>query len=377
MKSTLLLFVLALFTACAPPREPHPHVVIISIDSIVRDRLGYYGHTPQYAPELEVSPHLDSFATQSAVFDNAWSTTSWTLPAHAALLTGLSDRNHGVEADHFALDPLRTTLGEQFKSAGYTTAGFFTGPYLDPKYGFAKGFDIWDSAMMSPEELARHLDDWMERRARAGMPEPSQEEIRGIRDRVSHWDITSPRVNKGAMDFIEEHKEGDPFLLMLHYFDAHYDYLPDSLEKGLGQRFDPGYVGNMRGENWYFNPAVRAQEPPFERRISERDLGHILALYDAEIHWVDRHIGAVLKSLKDNGLWENTIVAIVADHGDEFFEHGMLGHRSTLFPELTSIPLLIRIPGQFEDGQRIQGLARIFDVGPTLLDYAGLPPLKE
>jgi arylsulfatase A-like enzyme len=291
-------------------------------------------------------------------------------------MTGLSDRNHQVEVDFFTLDPKRTTLAQNLQNAGYQTAGFFSGPYLDKKYGFARGFDIWRSAMMSPSDLATEISSWVKRRTLAGQPAPTEDEIRGIRDRVSHWDVTSPKVNQGALEFLHSRDENKPFFLTLHYFDAHYDYLPETLEKGLTRKFDPDYQGNFEGVNWYFNPDVRDQKPPYSRRISERDLGHVLSLYDAEIHWVDRHIGAIIQELKKKGLWDNTLVCIVADHGDEFFEHGMIGHRSTLFPELTSIPLLLKVPGA-KKGSRIPKLARIYDIAPTLLDYAGVPPLKE
>ncbi len=360
------------------PKAPALNVVLISVDSLCRDRLGFYGHRPEYAPNLQVSPELDRLAEESAVFLNAWSTTSWTLPAHMSLMTGLSDRLHGVEADDFALDPRRRTLAQAFQDSGWQTAGFYSGPYLDGKYGFDRGFQQWQSGMMTPQELASHLSQWIENRRLRGEPAPSAEEIRGIRDRVSHWDPTSTRVNRGAQEFLrQQRKGGDPFFLFLHYFDAHYDYQPDALQSGLGQRFDPDYQGAMDGLNWYFNKRVRDPSPPFSRRISERDLGHVKALYDAEIHWVDQHIGRILKTLRELDLWDNTIVCFVSDHGDEFFEHGMIAHRSTLYPELTQIPLLLRIPGLAEDGRSIPSLTRIYDIAPTLLAHAGAKPLAE
>jgi len=373
LRLLLCSFLLGGISACAPPAaKVQRNVVLISIDSLCQDRLGIYGNRPQYAPEVAVSPNIDNFAKQAVVFDNAWSTSSWTLPAHMSMLTGLSDRNHAVEADHYRLDPKRKLLTEAFSDGGFQVAGFYSGPYLDPKYGFGRGADVWASAMLSPSELASHINAWVKRRSAAGMPAPSTEEIRGIRDRVSHWDITSPRVNEIGLEWLENRDTEKPFFLMMHYFDAHYDYLPETMQKGLGHKFDPEYQGQLGGENWYFNPAVRAQEPPFKRRISERDLGHIKALYDAEVNYVDQHIGQLLAKLKELNLSDNTVVCIVSDHGDEFFEHGMIGHRSTLFPEVTKIPLLLKVPGEFDDGSRIEKLARIYDLAPSLLDFAGL-----
>jgi len=163
--------------------------------------------------------------------------------------------------------------------------------------------------------------------------------------------------------------------LFAHYFDAHYDHIPDAAEPGLGKVFDPQYAGSLTGENWYFSPLVRQTSPPFSRRISERDLGHVEAMYDAEIHWVDRHVGEIFETLKQQGLWDNTIVALVSDHGDEFFDHGSIGHRSTLYQELLKTALIIRVPQNWGAGSRAKETVSIYDVAPTLLDLAGVDQL--
>ncbi|MBC8329057.1 MAG: sulfatase-like hydrolase/transferase, partial [Planctomycetes bacterium] len=271
----------------SPPRY---NLVLISIDSLVRDRLGLYGHRPQFAPKLAVSPRLDALARESVVFDDAQANSSWTLPVHMSLMTGLGDGGHQVVDDGHLLDPLRRTLAQQFRDAGAATAGFYSGPYLDPRFGFGRGFDRYQSAMMSPEELQREMDQWLEKQRQAGLTvdEPL---LRAIRDRVSHYDVTSPRLTSLALEFLDQQPAEQPFFLFLHYFDAHFDYLPERLEAGLGKRFDPGYQGDVDGLNWMFNPAVREVDADGKTRarlIGERDLDHVRALYDAEIHWVDR-----------------------------------------------------------------------------------------
>jgi arylsulfatase A-like enzyme len=353
---------------------PRPNVLLISIDSLRRDYLGVYGRTPLFADDVDVSPELDRLADESIVFEDALATTSWTLPSHIALMTGMSDRWHGVEMDDFRRDPLHQTVAARFRAKGYRTAGFFSGPYLDPKYGFDEGFEGYLSGMAAPDEKAARLKEWI-----AAMPageKPGKKALRLLKTRLYHTDITSPRVNSLAKSFLDD-ADSRPFFLFLHYFDAHYDYLPDLAEPGLSRRFDPDYEGEMTGSNWYMNPAVRRLREPRERRISDRDLAHVQALYEAEIHWVDRHVGLIIERLKAIGEWENTIVAVVSDHGDEFFEHGSIGHRSTLHAEQLRVPLILRIPGGTTGGTRVNGVARIYDVAPTLLDYAGLDSLPH
>jgi len=380
----LLLLLLAaavsafLWLRSGPP-PPRFNVVLISIDSLVRDRLGVYGHRPEFAPELAVSPNLDALALEGVVFDDAHTTTSWTLPSHFSILTGMSDGVHEVSVDKYHLDPLRRTLAQQFQEAGAATAGFFSGPYLLPYYGFDRGFDRYESGMMSQDELKRRVDQQVERMRQAGM-KPTPQDRLAIRDRLSHVDITSPRVSGKALDFLDQQDAEEPFFLFLHYFDAHYDYQPNQLEPGLGDRFDPDYRGDRSGRNWMFDLSVREVDgrgKTSRRLISERDLKHVQALYDAEIHYVDRKIGEVLRKLRERGMWDDTIVCVVSDHGDEFFEHGSIGHRSTLFPEQTEMALILRVPAALSPGSRVPALSRAYDVAPTLLDYAGVAPLAE
>jgi len=351
-------------------------VVLISIDSLRRDHVGIYGHRPQFAPEIAVSPTIDAIAQEGVVFDDAWTTTSWTLPAHMSLMTGLSDRRHGVEMDSFQLDPLRRTLAEAFHDQGYRTGGYYSGPFLDPKYGFGRGFDDYRSGMLSSEDFAEDIRGRNEARLAAGQPPLDERFVRQMRDRISHWDITSPRIESLAKDFLEQ-ESAQPFFLFLHFFDAHYDYIPWKQDPALAQAFDPDYAGPFDGANWYFDDRVMGTGPDYGRRISDRDLAHIEANYDAEIHLVDRHLAQVIAELKQRGLWEDTVIMIVADHGDEFFEHNSIGHRSTLFAEQCRIPMILRVPGEVTAGQRVAGVSRIYDVAPTLLDYAGGLPLRQ
>ena len=377
-RSVSALWLLAMLTgSCGQSAPAGPlNVLLISIDSLRQDRLGCYGHRPEYAPELAISPNIDALAERGTVFDSAWSSSSWTLPAHMSLLTGLGAAAHGVEAEHERLDPLRETLAERFQAAGWATGGVYSGPYLDPRHGFARGFDRYESAMLAPREVEALIARERARRAAAGQSPLSEAEERVFQGRVAHWDVTSPRVTALAESFLKE-RGAKPFFLFLHFFDVHYDHTPDAASPGLARRFDPDYVGDFDGSNWYFDARVRELAPPFTRHIGERDLHHVEALYDAEIQWVDHHVGRVLALLNQLGLAERTIVALVSDHGDEFFEHGGIGHHNTLFEEVTHIPLLLALPPGTRAARRVPEPVRIHDLAPTLLEFAGAPPLRE
>lgn len=372
---TITLFCLLVctgFVSCSDSTEQQQqqlNVVLVSIDSVRRDHLGIYGHRPRYAPDVAISPNIDALAQEGVVFDDAFTTTSWTLPAHMSLMTGRSDLAHGVLTDRFHRDPQHRTLAQEFSAAGYATAGYYSGPYLSEKYGFNAGFDSYESGMISNDDFIEMVIDDNAKLKAQGREPMDKQMIAQLRDRMSHWDITSPKINALAEGFIDQ-SDDDPFFLFVHYFDAHYDHIPQSINSQLAQLFDPGYSGDFDGSNWYFDSRVMDLSPPYERHISERDLNHVIANYDAEINWVDHHIGKLIDKLKEKGVWENTIIMVVADHGDEFFEHNSIGHRSTLFAEQVRIPMVLRAPNMPTAGSRISNVSRIYDVAPTLLDLA-------
>ena len=106
---------------------------------------------------------------------------------------------------------------------------------------------------------------------------------------------------------------------------------------------------------------------------TQRDLEHLVALYEGELRWTDAEVGRLLSRLDELGLAETTLVVVTADHGEEFFEHGILGHRSTLFEEVTRVPLILRLPGTLPAGARVGGLVSTIDVPATVLELTRLP----
>lgn len=106
--------------------------------------------------------------------------------------------------------------------------------------------------------------------------------------------------------------------------------------------------------------------------MSRADLDHILALYDGEIAWTDHHIGLLLDDLAANGLMDNTIVVLVSDHGEEFFEHNGKGHRFTLYDEVIRIPMILWYPSKIAAGTRVPAASSLIDIFPTLLDLSGV-----
>jgi len=379
------ILLVACLAACS--RGPQRHnVLLISLDSTRRDLVGAYGHQAPHAPGLSSSPNIDRLAREGVLFERAYATTSWTLPSHVTLFTGQPELVHGVDFDTHEQDPRWASLAEVLSEAGYRTAGFFSGPYLEPHFGFDRGFETYRAGYgpnveSTSEELARAKSALAEaeaagdealaaqRRAEAG-------EIQSRLETLSHRDVSSKSVTEaGLAELAAAAEDGRPFFLFLHYFDPHYDYLPP---EPWDTAFDPDYDGAIDGEDFYVSDKISVIDParPWKRRqvVSPRDLEHVLALYAGELAWTDAQIGRLREALERHELLEETIVVITSDHGDQFFEHGSLGHRENLFEESTRVPLVLRLPEPHPRGVRIDALVSNADVFPSLLELLDLPP---
>lgn len=330
-------------TGCAG--EPaRPNVLLVSIDSLRADHLSAYGYT------RETSPQIDMLAAGGAMFEHAFSTTSWTLPSHIALFTSMHDLVHGVVFHDRALDPLRTTLPEVFQQHGYATAGFYSGPYLVPAFGFGRGFDTYVPCMdyLDPEALERT-------------------EFAPASHQASHSDVTSPCLRDAVVSWLDE-APARPFFLFLHMWDVHYDYIPPP---EYARRFtDPDHESPIDFTGFQRNRAIN-------RRMNPRDLAHLIGLYDGEIAYTDHHLGQIVARLEALGLLDDTLIVVTSDHGDAFFEHGVKGHQNDLYDEVLHIPLIFSWPGQVQAGQRYAEQVSIIDVMPTVLALAGLPTPPE
>jgi len=336
--SLVLLGVLA--CGGAPEGEDgRPNLVLVSIDSLRARNLGCYGYG------RDTSPFLDELAREGVRFTNAFSTTSWTLPAHAALFTGLFDSAHGLVDNGLALGDEHLTLAELLGREGYETAGFFGGPYLHPTFGLGQGFDTYVDCSATARESGERV----------------RVDARSEHSR-SHADVTGPRTREAVAAWARARDRGAPCFLFVHLWDVHYDYLapPEYVE-----RFSPGYDGPVDGRD-VMGEGVRADMPA-------EDLAHLVALYDAEIRFTDDVLRGILDDLRGLGMLDDAVVVVTADHGEEFFEHGGKGHQRTLFDEVLQVPLVVWAPSGPSgiEPAVVDDQVRLVDLLPTLLELAG------
>lgn len=365
----VFLGTLALGCGCARtpdvPERPYD-IVLVSLDSVRRDAvsafarpgaLGALRRAESSTPTPVTTPHLDRLAREGVRFTRAYASSSWTLPAHVTLFAGAPEVVHGVDLENHRASPRVALLAEVLADAGYRTNGFFSGPYLDPSFGFGRGF----------EEYRRCYGDELERVVATG---GSEAEI----EVYSHGDVSAARVTNAGIEALERTAtDARPLFLFLHYFDPHYDYIPPA---PFDERFDPDYAGSVGGRNYLSNPAVSVLDPKRAgervRVVGDRDLDHLAALYRGEVAWTDSQLGRLFEALERRSPGRPTLVWVVGDHGDEFFEHGGLGHRRTLFEEVLGIPMIAWLPGVLPAGSEVSAPVSLADVAPTLFEAIGL-----
>ena len=291
-------------------------VVLYVIDTLRADRLGVYGGGPS------LSPRIDAFAADGVIIENAIAASSWTKPTVASLLTGLGPLTHGVHHRDHRLRAEIATLPELLAAAGYATAGFAGNPYFQPDSGLRQGFDRF--------ELGPDRDGALQRR---------------------------------ALEWLGSLPPETPFFLYLHTVEPHAPYDPPQAER----RAFAGGVEQPVGSTEQIRALARGEQP----RTPEVEDG-LRRLYDAEVAYADRRFGEFLDGLDGLGLGESTTIVLTADHGEEVFEHQVVGHGWNLFDPVLSVPLILRPPAGRGNVRRIGEPTHQIDLVPTLLELAGV-----
>jgi arylsulfatase A-like enzyme len=322
------------------PAGPPPaadNVLLIVIDALRADRLGCYGYRAQ-----PTTPAIDRLAEQGILFETFHAASPWTAPSFATILTGVAPTIHGtgkwlrgqeLEAvDHVwsagkvrmqpirAEIPLLPELLEEINSAA-----FITNTFLGPGLGFARGFDHYDF------------------------------EKGGLND-TRRADV----VTRAALDWIEAN--GDtPHFVLLHYFDPHMSYDPPARYKSM---FAPGSMARI---DVPFTDIKSARSGALQPTAEEKKF--IGGLYNGEIRFVDDQIGELLENLRRMNLLDSTWIVVTSDHGEELFDHGSFEHGHRYEDEVTRVPLIIRAPGAWGAGRRVEASASHVDLLPTILEW--------
>ncbi|MES1241661.1 MAG: sulfatase [Acidobacteriota bacterium] len=329
------------------PEDGRPQgVIFIVTDTLRRDHLDAYGYG------RDTAPNLTRLAKEGALFRDCLSEATWTKVAMPSLLTSLYPGSHGVIDFGDRLPSSAHTIAEAYRGAGYATLGlssvFFTGRLSNLHQGFE---ELHESASL--------------------VTKPSSKTGREYVDRLLPW--------------LDTHRDV-PFFVFLHVLDPHFPY----------ETYRPY-------DTWWADPAKKAQYQeqigavrphigePLLRMIGMPNSSELAAAgvdaasftqqnldwYDGSIRSLDAEIGRLVTHLRSLGLDKRTLIAVVADHGEEFLDHGKMFHGQSVYGELTNVPLLLWDPGRIPAGTVVEQTVQNIDLMPTLLDLSGVAAPKE
>ncbi len=328
----VVAILLAIWWVGCRNEPPRPNLILIVVDTLRSDHLSASGYP------LETSPHLEQLSSRGTYFERFYSHSAITRPSVATLFTSRFVSGHGITNQGPAgLSRELPFLPEILDRAGYETRAFVTNPQLHPLLGFDRGFDHYeplfsqdaDPVRLKPADLIKL---------------PASEVFAAARESL-------------------QRRHRRPFFYYIHLLDPHGPYQPSGEERA--KFTDPAYDGVITGSIADF-----ARHAHF--RAHPEDLDHFRALYDAEVSSTDRALGEFVDWLDGAGLLADTHLLFTADHGEEFLEHGATGHSVKLYEESIRVPLLWIGPG-VPAGRRVDALAGLVDVLPTLLDVLDLP----
>jgi arylsulfatase A-like enzyme len=318
--------------------QAKPNVILVMVDTLRADHLSCYGG--QVA-----TPNLCRLTENGTVYQG-FSHASWTKPATASLITSTLPSTHNAMSKPASLSQDLVLIPEAMQSAGYSTGGVVSNVNLAESFGFDQGYDDYyylgpDYLFGAEESSSRLIVYQLGRQLALGV-------FGGDEVRFNDFYQDSEVVNNTAFKWLDDRKD-ERFFLFLHYMDAH----------------DPYFVHPYNGVG-----VARVSMPEPEPEMADE----LKALYRGEIQYLDENFGKLLAKLDAEGLYDDTVIVLTADHGEEFAEHGGFWHGLTLYDEQIHVPLLIKWA---KNGDRARpgaesGIARLIDVGPTILGVAGI-----
>lgn len=320
------------------------------------------------------------WATEWTEFTNTYAPAPWTLPSHASLFTGTYSSKHGAHAGHKRLDESLTTLPELFRAEGYETVGVSNNTWISEEFGFARGFETffktWQYIQSETDlgSVSRTTEGREKIRSLAGgvlEGHPLVNLVNAVYGRFlrKRDDDGARRTNRWLKDWAQSRDQSRPFFLFVNYLEPHLEYRPAE-----------AYADEELPEDVSYEEAMEVRQDPWqyiagEVEMEEGDFELLEAIYRAEVAYLEDRIEAVLDLLKQCGAWEDTIVVVTSDHGENIGDHGLMDHQYCLYDSLLHVPLVVR-GGPFGGGNERDELAQLTDLAPTLLDATGVDPGK-
>lgn len=376
-----------------------PDIVLLVLDTQRADRLSCYGHN------LETTPHLDSFAADATLFRRAIAAAQWTIPSHSSMFTGLYPSAHTTVQSFSRLPPTLPTVAERLRDGGYFTAAFCNNPLVGVvNNGLRRGFHSFlnysglltsrpNQAGVRPGVIG-HYRQWF-KRTLMGLLNRIQDSFARSETlldfsftplMVPLWQTalsfkgnTGRSLNDAARLLIERRglAPDQPVFSFINLMGTHMPYHPP---RQAMERFAPHVLHSKTARTYLrrFNSDVYGWLAPLAGKIDAERKAIIDGMYNAEVYNQDEHVGRFLHQLRSSGRLDNTLLIIVADHGDHLGEKQLVGHLFSLYNELVHVPLLIRDPhGDLARGATVEQVMSTRRLFHTMLTAAGMATAAE
>ena len=317
-----------------------PNILWIVMDTARADALSCYGYGRQ------TTPYLDAIASEGTVYERAFAASSWTLPSHASMFTGLLPARHGCTSERPYLPETFATVAELLSENGYRTCGYSANSYVSGSHNLARGFQRFE---------LRHYG----RSARSSLL------LGRYKSALRMSDYGAREINQAAMRCVGESvRRRQPFFVFINYMEVHAPY-------GSTPRY-----GHWIPDTRRLRKALATSQDCYAvaagaLTLTDDEFALLRALYDGDMTYLDCRIRDLVEHVRRLGVLDDTVLIVTSDHGDEFGEHSLLGHGFFgLQNSVIQIPLVIRYPKRFSQGARRKHIVETVDIFPTILDVA-------
>ena len=359
-----------------------PNVILIVMDTVRADHLSCYGYP------RETTPNIDRIARSGVLYENAFSAAPWTPPSHASIFTGKYPSHHKTLGKEVKLDKGNVSLPQILSQRGYRTIGITCCKLLGLGSGFEKGFQEFfepESPFLSRFKSSRrdfkldrlHLKDY-------------------VRTLIYGPDRGTYQATDAIKRFLKRrHKIRKPFFMFINYFNCHTPYDPPRpfkkrfcncsdqsrfytkellLNRVLGRTTEKisDHNLNVRKLRWVASGEGALFFVMKELSVSQEEWEVVKSWYDGEIAYLDHQIGNLLEFLRDEDMFDNTLLIITSDHGENFGDHGLAVHPLCVYDSLLHVPLIVSYPDLIPEGKRIANLVSTVDIFPTVMDVSNI-----
>lgn len=327
----------------SPAKKTRPNILIYTIDTLRADHSSLYGYA------RNTTPFLKKLGASGVVFEDCQAQSTWTKTSIASLMTSLYSFTHGIISDADTIPSGATTVAEQLRAAGYVTASIVSSPFVGRATGLERGFDY----LFEYPVISRQVNPRTDR------------------------GTDSAALNRVVFPWLDQHRD-EPFFLYTHATDPHAPYEPPPPFEAMfanpaetaafNREYSSFRTNHEYGGGVVISPAICRKAGIDPDSFIRQAVGR----YDGEIAHNDHSLELLVAKLKQLGVLDNTLIIVVSDHGEEFWDHGWTAHGHTVYQELTHTLLLMWNPALFPTPRRISEPVQLIDVMPTVLDLLGL-----